>query len=146
MGHGERAFAYFMENAPSAQNDRAEIRRLEPYCYGQFTEGRASKHPGRSHVHWLTGTASTMMVGCVEGILGIRPDLTGITLEPSIPKSWESLEIQKDFRGKRLHITIQNPDKRESGVKTLILNGRELEGSHIPASLLLEENEIILTL
>ena len=87
-----------------------------------------------------------MMVGCVEGILGIRPDLTGITLEPSIPKSWESLEIQKDFRGKRLHITIQNPDKRESGVKTLILNGRELEGSHIPASLLLEENEIILTL
>ena len=146
MGHGERAFAYFMENAPSAQNDRAEIRRLEPYCYGQFTEGRASKHPGRSHVHWLTGTASTMMVGCVEGILGIRPDLTGITLEPSIPKSWERLEIQKDFRGKRLHITIQNPDKRESGVKTLILNGRELEGSHIPASLLLEENKIILTL
>ena len=82
----------------------------------------------------------------MEGILGIRPDLTGITIEPSIPKSWEHLEIQKDFRGKRLHITIQNPDKRESGVKTLVLNGRELEGSHIPASLLLEENEIILTL
>ena len=38
-GHGERAFTYFMENAPAAQNDRAEIRRLEPYCYGQFTEG-----------------------------------------------------------------------------------------------------------
>ena len=69
-GHGDRAFAYFMENAPAAWNDRAEIRRLEPYCYGQFTEGRASVHPGRSHVHWLTGTASTMMVGCVEGILG----------------------------------------------------------------------------
>ena len=30
-GHGERAFTYFMENAPAAQNDRAEIRRLEPY-------------------------------------------------------------------------------------------------------------------
>lgn len=39
----------------------------EPYCYGQFTEGKASKHFGRSHVHWLTGTASTVMVGCVEG-------------------------------------------------------------------------------
>ena len=32
-GHGERAFTYFMENAPAAQNDRAQIRRLEPYCY-----------------------------------------------------------------------------------------------------------------
>ena len=34
MGHGDRAFLYFTENAPSAQNDRAEIRKLEPYCYG----------------------------------------------------------------------------------------------------------------
>ena len=72
MGHGERAFGYFMENAPAAQNDKAEIRRLEPYCYGQFTEGKASPNFGRSHVHWLTGTASTVMVGCVEGILGMR--------------------------------------------------------------------------
>ncbi|HBA68299.1 MAG TPA: N,N'-diacetylchitobiose phosphorylase, partial [Lachnospiraceae bacterium] len=40
-GHGERAFTYFMENAPAAQNERADIRKLEPYCYGQFTEGKA---------------------------------------------------------------------------------------------------------
>ncbi len=145
-GHGERAFRYFMENAPAAWNDQAEIRRLEPYCYGQFTEGRASEHQGRSHVHWLTGTASTMMVGCVEGILGLRPDLTGITLAPSIPKDWAHLEIQKDFRGKHLHIIIENPDRRESGYRKLILNGRELNGNHIPASLLENENEICLML
>ena len=145
-GHGDRAFAYFMENAPAAWNDRAEIRRLEPYCYGQFTEGRASVHPGRSHVHWLTGTASTMMVGCVEGILGLRPDLTGITLSPSIPKDWTHLEIRKDFRGKHLHILIENPDRRESGCERLILNGQELHGNHIPADLLEDENEICLIL
>ena len=103
-GHGERAFTYFMENAPAAQNDRADIRRLEPYCYGQFTEGKASEHFGRSHVHWLTGTASTVMVGCVEGILGLRPDLQGLRLAPSIPKSWKKFEIHKKFRGKQLHI------------------------------------------
>ncbi len=145
-GHGEHAFTYFMENAPSAQNDRAEIRRLEPYCYGQFTEGSASRHPGRSHVHWLTGTASTMMVGCVEGILGIRPDLTGIRLSPSIPKNWDCLEIHKDFRGKHLHIVIQNPNRKESGVQKLVLNGTELAENYIPASLLNEKNEILLTM
>ncbi len=145
-GHGDRAFAYFMENAPAAWNDRAEIRRLEPYCYGQFTEGRASVHPGRSHVHWLTGTASTMMVGCVEGILGLRPDLTGITLSPSIPKDWTHLEIRKDFRGKYLHIVIENPDRRESGCERLILNGQEMDSNHIPADLLEDENEICLIL
>lgn len=145
-GHGERAFTYFMENAPSAQNSRGEIRRLEPYCYGQFTEGRDSRHPGRSHVHWLTGTASTMMVGCVEGILGIRPDLDGIKIAPSIPKSWEHLEIQKEFRGKHMHICIDNPNRKESGGQKLWLNGRELEGNYIPEGLLEDENEIRLIL
>lgn len=145
-GHGERAFTYFMENAPAAQNDRADIRHLEPYCYGQFTEGTASQHPGRSHVHWLTGTASTVMVGCVEGILGIRPDLNGIRIAPSIPKDWKHLEIKKDFRGKYLHITVENPDKRESGCEKFFLNGTELTDNYIPASLLLEKNEIVLIL
>lgn len=145
-GHGERAFTYFMENAPAAQNDRAEIRRLEPYCYGQFTEGRASEHPGRSHVHWLTGTASTVMVGCVEGILGLRPDPEGIRIAPSIPKGWEHLEIEKDFRGKHLHIRIENPDGRESGFQKLVLNGRELDSNYVPAGILEEENEIRLIL
>ena len=145
-GHGERAFTYFMENAPAAWNDQAELRRLEPYCYGQFTEGRASEHPGRSHVHWLTGTASTMMVGCVEGILGLRPDMNGILLSPSIPKDWAHLEIEKDFRGKHLHILIDNPNGRESGCEKLTLNGKELDGSYIPAVLLDDKNTIRLTL
>ena len=98
-GHGERAFGYFTENAPAAQNDRAEIRHLEPYCYGQFTEGPASKHFGRSQVHWLTGTASTVMVGCVEGILGLRPDLDGLRLAPAIPKEWGQLHHGKRLPG-----------------------------------------------
>ncbi len=141
-GHGERAFTYFIENAPAAQNDRAEIRRLEPYCYGQFTEGKDSPHFGRSHVHWLTGTASTVMVGCVEGILGIRPDFNGLKLAPSIPKDWESFEIEKDFRGKHLHIVVNNPGHAESGCRKLIVDGKEMEGNYIPAELLKEQTEI----
>lgn len=145
-GHGERAFTYFMENAPAAWNEQADIRLLEPYCYGQFTEGRASKHPGRSHVHWLTGTASTVMVGCVEGILGLRPDPEGIKISPSIPKEWTHFEIDKDFRGKHLHILVENPGRRESGCEKLTLNGKKLTGNYIPASLLQKENEIVLVL
>lgn len=145
-GHGNRAYTYFLENAPAAQNNIADIRRLEPYCYGQFTEGRASEHYGRSHVHWLTGTASTIMVGCVEGILGIRPDLDGLKLAPSIPAQWKQLEIRKIFRNKKLHIVIENPAGKESGCTSLILNGQKLAGSYIPEKLLLDENEILLTL
>ena len=143
-GHGNRAFEYFTENAPAAQNDRAEIRHLEPYCYGQFTEGPASSHFGRSHVHWLTGTASTMMVGCVEGILGLRPDLKGIRIAPAVPESWDFLEMDKEFRGKYLHIRVENPDHRESGCRSMTLNGQELPDNYIPEELLAEKNEIVL--
>jgi len=145
-GHGERAFAYFKENAPAAQNDKAEIRKLEPYCYGQFTEGKASPHFGRSHVHWLTGTASTVMVGCVEGILGMRPDFGGLRIMPSIPKEWDGFEIDKDFRGSHLHITVHNPGHIESGFKKLIVNGIQMKENYIPAELLGEQTEIELYL
>lgn len=145
-GHGERAFTYFKENAPAAQNDRAEIRELEPYCYGQFTEGKASPHFGRSHVHWLTGTASTVMVGCVEGILGMRPDLYGLKVAPSIPAEWDGLEIHKVFRGKRLHIVVKNPDHKESGCAELTVNGRKMEDNYIPESVMVEENEVVLVM
>lgn len=145
-GHGDIAFKYFIENAPAAQNDRAEIRRLEPYCYGQFTEGKASPNFGRSHVHWLTGTASTVMVGCVEGILGMRPDFYGLHIAPSIPKAWDGFEIEKDFRGCHLHIVVKNPDHVESGCKSLLVNGQAVEGDYIPKELLSEQTEIELTM
>ena len=141
-GHGERAFTYFIENAPAAQNDCAEIRKLEPYCYGQFTEGKASPHFGRSHVHWLTGTASTVMVGCVEGILGMRPDFYGLRIAPSVPAEWESFEIEKDFRGSRLHIRVRNEGHAESGCVKLLVNGKEMEGNYIPAECLTKETEV----
>jgi cellobiose phosphorylase len=145
-GHGDRAFQYFMENAPSAQNDKAEIRKLEPYCYGQFTEGKASPHFGRSHVHWLTGTASTVMVGCVEGILGMRPNLDGLKLSPSIPSSWDGFTAQKDFRGCKLSITVKNPDHVQSGCKELTVNGKKMEGNFIPESELTANTEIVLVM
>ena len=142
-GHGDRAFTYFMENAPAAQNDRAEIRKLEPYCYGQFTEGKASQHFGRSHVHWLTGTASTVMVGCVEGILGMRPDFYGLRIAPAIPKDWEGFEIDKDFRGNHLHIVVNNHGHAQTGCKKVTVDGQQIDGNYIPAQLLKDGAEII---
>ena len=145
-GHGNRAFSYYKANSPAEQNDRAEIRKLEPYCYGQFTEEKDSPHFGRSHVHWLTGTASTMMVGAVEGILGVRPDLHGLRLSPSIPAAWDGFTMEKSFRGKKLHITVQNPAHKESGFTSLMLNGAAMPDNYIPADKLAAENEIVLTM
>ncbi|MBQ8824972.1 MAG: N,N'-diacetylchitobiose phosphorylase [Ruminococcus sp.] len=142
LGHGDKAFQYFMESSPAAMNDKAEIRVMEPYVHGQFTESKASPYAGRSHVHWLTGTASTVMVGCVEGICGMRPDADGLQINPSIPSEWEGFTMQKMFRGKRLEIEVKNPSHVQSGVKSMILNGETIEDNYIPSENLSSTNKI----
>lgn len=142
LGHGNDAFRYFEESSPASMNDKAEQRVLEPYVHGQFTESTASPYAGRSHVHWLTGTASTVMVGCVEGICGMRPDADGLHICPSIPAEWNGFTMEKTFRGKKLHISVKNPNHVQSGVASLTLNGAALDGDYVPASALAEKNTI----
>lgn len=146
LGHGNRAFEYFMESSPAAMNDKAEIRVMEPYVHGQFTESKASPFEGRSHVHWLTGTASTVMVGCVEGICGMRPDADGLAISPSIPAEWDGFRIEKNFRSKKLNITVDNSAHVQSGVKEITLNGEKLSSNYIPADKLSDTNEITVVL
>ena len=144
MGHGNRAYEYFTECCPATQNDHAEIRVIEPYAHGQFTEATDSPFFGRSHTHWLTGTASTVMVGSVEGILGMRPDLNGLLIAPSIPSVWKEFTIEKNFRGKKLNIKVQNPNGAESGCKEFYINGVKLEKNYLPEDMMKEVNEVLL--
>lgn len=146
LGHGNRAFQYFAESSPASFNDNADVRVIEPYAHGQFIESIESPYFGRSHVHWLTGTASTVMVGCVEGILGLRPTPEGIVIAPSIPKEWDGFTMQKIFRGKSLNITIQNPDHHESGVQSMLLNGKAYAPGLIRTEELQSENEVVITM
>ena len=142
LGHGDRAFQYFAESSPASFNEDADRRVIEPYVHGQFIEGHDSPFAGRSHVHWLTGTASTVMVGCVEGILGLRPTPEGLKVMPAIPGSWDGFEMEKNFRGKKIRITVDNAAHRQGNPRKYILNGVEREAGLIPEKDLLAENEL----
>ena len=146
LGRGDKAYQYWREAAPAAYNDRAQQRVLEPYVFGQFVEGRLSPFAGRAHVHWLTGTASTVMVGTREGILGLRPEADGLVIDPSIPSAWKSFTMEKTFRGKKLHITVSNPEGAQHGVKEILVNGEAVQGTLIPEAMLKEENEVAVRL
>ena len=142
MGRGNRAYEYWKEASPATYNENAELRVLEPYVHGQFIEGAGSPFAGRAHVHWLTGTASTVMVATVEGILGIRPETKGIVIDPSIPSEWKEFTINKIFRGKKLFVTVKNPQGKENGVKTITVNGKQIDGKLILEDILTDENQI----
>lgn len=146
LGHGNRAFEYFKESSPASMNDQAEIRGIEPYVHGQFTESKRSPFEGRSHVHWLTGTASTVMVGCVEGICGMRPNEDGLVISPSVPSEWDGFTMRKYFRGKWLDIEVKNPAHKQSGVAEMIVNGNKVDGNFVDESILTDETKIVVTL
>ena len=142
LGHGNRSFGYFLESSPASMNDKAEVRVIEPYVHGQFTEAPGSPYAGRSHVHWLTGTASTVMVACIQGICGIRPDADGLCINPAIPSDWDGFRIEKNFRGKHLTINVKNPDHAESGVKSVKVNGKVICGNFVSADIMEKNTKI----
>ena len=122
------------------------LPRMTGQRFGNWSLTATASSPKAEPAYILAVLTSTVMVGCVEGILGLRPDLEGLRIAPAIPKSWSSFELEKDFRGRHLHIRVENPEHRESGFTRLLLNGQELTDNYIPEKLLEPQNDILLTL
>lgn len=141
LGHGNKAWEYYRTTNPANQNDIAELRQTEPYVYSQFIDGIESPNHGRSHGHWLTGSASSIMTAVVEGILGIRADYDGLIIDPCIPSDWKEFEVVRSFRDKKLEIYVKNFDGVEKGVKRITINGESILNSCIiPLSKMKEKN------
>ena len=58
----------------------------------------------------------------------LRPTPEGLVISPTIPASWDGFTMDKTFRGKRLHIVVDNTAHHESGVKQVLVNGTEVSG------------------
>ena len=52
--------------------------------------------------------------------------------------------MEKVFRGKKLHITVNNLAHKEGNPEKVILNGTEREPGLIPAEELKEDNKIVI--
>jgi cellobiose phosphorylase len=131
LGHGDRAYQYYRAYMPSAYNDRAEVRQIEPYVHCQSTHSKYSGLFGASRLPWLSGTASWSYFSATQHILGIQPDYEGLRLDPCLPSRWPEVTVFREFRGKRFDITIVN-GKAGKGVARLVLNGEPIEGNLVP--------------
>ncbi len=142
LGHGNQAYEYLRAYMPAAYNQRAEIREIEPYVVCQSTHGPESPRFGASRLPWLSGSATWTYYAVSQFILGIRPGYNGIQINPSIPSDWKGFTASRLFRGKTLKITVSNPGGVEYGVKSLRVNGQELQGNFIPMELLSSETMV----
>jgi len=145
-GNGNQAYAYYRSFMPSAQNDQAEIRQIEPFAHCQSTHSKFSKKFGMSRIPWLSGTVSWSYYTATQWILGIRPEIDGLRIDPCIPAKWDKFSATRIFRGKTCRVSVTNPKGVQRGVASVKLNGHPVAGNLIPAGQLLADNHIEVTM
>jgi N,N'-diacetylchitobiose phosphorylase len=132
LGNGDRAFEYFRATMPAAYNDRAEVRQSEPYVQGQTTYSTFSPRAGNTRTAWLTGAAAWGYYSATQYILGIRPELDGLRIDPCIPSGWDGFTAVRRFRGTTYHIQVHNSGHVCRGVKRMRVDGAEVYDNLVP--------------
>ena len=132
LGHGDRAFEVYRRTAPAYTEEISDIHRTEPYVYSQMIAGIDAPTFGEAKNSWLTGTAAWTFLSISQAILGIRPALHGLEIDPCIPSSLKSFTVTREFRGTVYRICVENPEGVRKGVKQLYVDNVLLQGNLIP--------------
>jgi cellobiose phosphorylase len=130
VGHGDMAYDYYLRINPSAREAISEVHRCEPYVYAQMIAGKDAPTHGEAKNSWLSGTAAWNYVAITQWILGVRPALDGLEIQPVIPSGWQGFEVTRKFRG----VTYQISVKRSGPGNTthLKVDGRPIQGNLVP--------------
>lgn len=98
----------------------------EPYVLPGNVDGPESPLFGRAGWTWYTGSAAWLHRVVSEWVFGIRPDWSGLRIDPCLPPSWSSVRMTRPWRDSIFDIRI------ERGKKPYIeLDGRERSGDVI---------------
>ncbi len=143
LGHGDRAYEYYRAFMPAAYNERAELRQIEPYVHCQTTYSRYNANEGRARTPWLSGTASWSYYTATHWVLGIRPEIDGLRIDPCIPAAWPGFTMHRHFRGRAIEIEVRNRGRVCCGVRRLAVDGQTVPGCVAPAGLLRDGSRIV---
>lgn len=145
-GRGDEAWEYYRKICPAYLEEKSDLHKVEPYVYCQMTAGKDAYKPGEAKNSWLTGTAAWNWYAITQFILGIKPDYDGLVIDPCVPKDWKHYEIRRKFRDAEYDIVINNPNGVNRGVKSLLLNGKPVDGNLVPHQVAGSVNKVEVTL
>ena len=127
-GNDDEAFAVYQRNCPAYVEDKSDVRKVEPYVYCQMVAGPEAATPGEGKNSWLTGTAAWTFVDVSQYLLGVRPTLDGLAIEPHLPERFDQLTVTRVFRGVTYRIAM-----KRSGERTVSVDGAKIGGNVVPA-------------
>lgn len=123
-----KVYASMMPLNSAAKIDRYEV---EPYVYAEYVTSPDHPTENQASHSWLTGSAVWMYRIGLDAILGFKTSLKGITINPAIPSGWKEYSATRYFRNKEIKLHVSNPDGKNSGIKTVKVNGKEISGNFI---------------
>jgi len=129
LGNGEAAFDYYKRTNPSARAPISDVHRCEPYVYAQMIAGRDAATFGEAKNSWLTGSASWHLTAISQWILGVRPELDGLRIDPVLPGSWRGFTARRRWRGATYEIVVHQEEGATGRVRRLVVDGRDVEGN-----------------
>ena len=132
VGHGNRAFDVYKKICPAYLQDVSDLHKTENYVYSQMIAGIDAAHFVEAKNSGLTGTAAWTFTNISQYILGIRPEFDGLCIDPCIPDYMKEFSVKRTFRGAEYNIHIDNSSGSQKGLKSLIVNGKSVEGNIIP--------------
>ena len=132
LGHGDRAMEVYRRTCPAWLEEISEIHRTEPYVYSQMIAGQDAPSFGEGKNSWLTGTAAWTFLSVSQAILGIKPTLDGLSLDPCLPSYIRGFTARRLYRGAAYEITVENPDGVQHGVREVLADGAPVSGGVLP--------------
>ena len=134
LGRGDRAWKYYKQIMPNEVIQKAGVERYhaEAYAYCSTMLGKDNEKFGWGCVSQVTGTAAWMDVVATQYLLGIRPTLKGLLIDPSIPAEWDGFTVERTYRSRKLTIMVENPDHIQHGVKEIRVDGKRIDRDNAP--------------
>lgn len=131
LGRGDRAWGYYTQLIPENVIRKVGLQRYQAEAYAWVSNivGPENTRFGWANVTQVTGTATWMDVASTQYLLGLRPVLGGLLLDPCLPAAWEGIQVRRRFRGVWLDVTVSKSPGVERGVSELRVDGRALDVS-----------------
>lgn len=123
LGRGDAAYDMWRRTSFVTRGEEPDVYKVEPYVYAEYVHGPDSVTFGQGEFTWMTGTAAWMWKVSIEWILGIRPVLDGLLVDPCVPSSWDCYSVERRFRGSTYQFTVENPEHVCKGVKLITVDG-----------------------
>ena len=123
LGRGNTAYRLYSKLNPVHRGKNPDTYYAEPYVTAGNIEGPDSAFHGRGGWTWYSGSAAWLFKVGLEWVLGIRPTIDGLCVDPCIPSAWNGYTVKRTFRGVHYNIEVKNPDHVQCGVKELSVDG-----------------------